>query len=69
MVMWSLANEPRSYKPESSSYFSGVAEHMRSLDPARPLTIVMYDHDEDVTDYAAPWVDIIRLGTIVQVIW
>jgi len=58
VVMWSVANEPRSFRPEAGPYFEAVTEHMRSLDTSRPLTLILYDHGLDVTDYAIQYVDI-----------
>jgi beta-glucuronidase len=38
VVMWSIANEPKSSLEEAQSYFKKVAEHARSLDSTRPIT-------------------------------
>jgi len=48
VVMWSVGNEPRSYRNASGEYFKAVAEHTRSLDPTRAVTLVInanYDQD------------------------
>ena len=62
VVMRSLANEPRSFRPEAGPYFSEVAARLRGLDPTRPLTAIMYDHGDNVTDFAAPHVDILGVN-------
>ena len=41
VVMWSLANEPHCYAPESENYFVEVAKRTRELDSYRPITIVI----------------------------
>jgi beta-glucuronidase len=38
--MWSVGNEPRSYRNASSAYFGRVAAETRALDPSRPITLV-----------------------------
>lgn len=39
--MWSIANEPRSQFNEAENYFKQVAEHAKTLDPKRPITIAI----------------------------
>ena len=58
VVMWSVANEPRSFRPEAGPYFQSITQHLRSLDSSRPLTLILYDHELDITDYAIEYVDI-----------
>lgn len=41
VIMWSIANEPRTQLPEAGEYFKQVAHHTKSLDPTRPITIAM----------------------------
>ncbi|XP_014232921.1 beta-glucuronidase isoform X1 [Trichogramma pretiosum] len=41
VVMWSIANEPRTQLPTADLYFKEVAEHVKSLDPTRPITIAL----------------------------
>ncbi|NLX59162.1 MAG: beta-glucuronidase [Phycisphaerae bacterium] len=43
VVMWCLANEPRSDKPSSKPYFAELIEHARRLDASRPMTVVTCD--------------------------
>ena len=42
VVMWSIANEPRSQRKEAENYFKEVADFTRQADPAsRPVTVVL----------------------------
>jgi beta-glucuronidase len=41
VIMWSVANEPRTQYPESADYFRSVVEHVKSLDVKRPVTAVL----------------------------
>ena len=46
VVMWSIANEPRTGNYEAGMYFKQVAQHTRYLDSTRPITMaiaVSYD--------------------------
>ena len=55
VIMWSVANEPRSFKPEAGPYFELVTSRLRTLDGnSRPVTAIMYDHGENVTDGGGP---------------
>ncbi|ESO98158.1 hypothetical protein LOTGIDRAFT_180555 [Lottia gigantea] len=45
VMVWSVANEPKSQFPEAGPYFKGVIEHTRSLDSTRPVTFVCNNHD------------------------
>ena len=62
VIMWSVANEPRSFRPEAGPYFELVTSHLRTLDDGRPVTAIMYDHGDNVTDGAAPHLDIIGVN-------
>lgn len=42
VVMWSIANEPRSDNDKAKGYFHAVANLTRSLDPSRPITLATY---------------------------
>ena len=35
VVMWSVGNEPKSYREKAGKYFKRVAEHTKQLDPTR----------------------------------
>lgn len=41
VVMWSVANEPRTQYRDAASYFKQVVQHTRALDPTRPITIAI----------------------------
>ncbi|XP_046744627.1 beta-glucuronidase-like [Diprion similis] len=60
VVMWSIANEPFSQYDAASDYFRQVAEHTRSLDLTRPITIAMIQTVE--TDKTAQYLDIISFN-------
>lgn len=57
VVMWSLANEPRSFRNESREYFSALVNLTKSLDPTRPVTFVT--SQTAVNDKAVQFMDII----------
>ncbi|KAL1374926.1 hypothetical protein pipiens_004787, partial [Culex pipiens pipiens] len=38
VVMWSIANEPRTGQFAADAYFEAVAKYTRALDPSRPVT-------------------------------
>ncbi|KAL1140871.1 hypothetical protein AAG570_000799, partial [Ranatra chinensis] len=40
IVMWSLANEPQTYRNESTLYFRNLVNAVRLMDPSRPVTFV-----------------------------
>ncbi|XP_059084651.1 beta-glucuronidase-like [Tigriopus californicus] len=61
VVMWSIGNEPRSEVPEAKDYFIKVANHTRSIDPSRPVTLVMFrPFDQDQGGYSVDIVSINR---------
>lgn len=39
VVMWSIANEPRTQLVNAGDYFEKVARHTRTLDPSRAVTL------------------------------
>lgn len=41
VIMWSIANEPRSQQAGSEDYYREITLHTRSLDPTRPLTAAL----------------------------
>ncbi|KAJ4445543.1 hypothetical protein ANN_12223 [Periplaneta americana] len=57
VVMWSLANEPKSFKNESSAYFSALVNLTKSLDPTRPVTFVTSQYSN--TDKAVQFMDVV----------
>lgn len=38
VVMWSIANEPRTQQVNADQYFGEVARYTKQLDPSRPIT-------------------------------
>ncbi|KAK0094951.1 hypothetical protein PV326_009565 [Microctonus aethiopoides] len=38
VIMWSIANEPRTQTPEADVYFKQIAFHTKTIDPTRPIT-------------------------------
>ena len=42
VIMWSLANEPHSRRPEAKAFFRNLYELARSLDSTRPITVVSH---------------------------
>lgn len=41
VIMWSLANEPRTQLPQAEEYFKQIAHHAKAIDPTRPVTIAL----------------------------
>ncbi|KAJ1363600.1 hypothetical protein KIN20_023497 [Parelaphostrongylus tenuis] len=58
VIMWSLANEPRTNKKESRMYFKKLVQHAHDLDRTRPVTMV-YGPSKADDDLTADLVDII----------
>lgn len=44
VIAWSIANEPRTHFVAADEYFGAVANHVRSLDVTRPVTIALSRH-------------------------
>lgn len=59
VVMWSIANEPQSYKPEAGDYFKKVAAHVRELDQLRPVTAAI---NAKPTEHLAQWLDVLMIN-------
>jgi beta-glucuronidase len=38
VVMWSIANEPRTQQTEADKYFEKIVRYTKQLDPSRPIT-------------------------------
>ncbi|KAL1505543.1 hypothetical protein ABEB36_005086 [Hypothenemus hampei] len=48
VVIWSIANEPRTQLAESEDYYRQISAHIKSLDRSRPITIAnLYTSGED----------------------
>ena len=60
VVMWSVANEPKSGVPEAESYFQKVVQHTKDLDQTRPVTAVV--NELAGKDQASKAVDIVCLN-------
>ncbi|GAU94054.1 hypothetical protein RvY_05896-2 [Ramazzottius varieornatus] len=61
VVMWSVANEPKSTDRQAEYYFRTVFDHVRKLDPSRPVTFVIGGSNASL-DRAAQFADIICLN-------
>jgi beta-glucuronidase len=60
VVMWSIANEPRTHQVNADSYFREVARYTKSLDSTRPITAsIAVDNKQDE---AAQYLDIISFN-------
>jgi len=62
VVMYSLANEPRSDLPEARGFFEKVAAYVREADPTRPLTLASHVHMMGEEDRCLDLVDVIGLN-------
>lgn len=60
VVMWSIANEPESFKSEAKSYFAKVVDATKNLDPSRPVTAAINADVEK--DLLAPHLDVIMIN-------
>jgi len=60
VLMWSVGNEPRSYRKEAGDYFEKVYAFTRSLDKTRPITLVI--NADYKTDLASPHFDVICIN-------
>ncbi|XP_034941701.1 beta-glucuronidase [Chelonus insularis] len=60
VIMWSIANEPRTQLPDADEYFKEIARHTKTLDPTRPITAALA---RGVTeDKAGQYLDIISFN-------
>ncbi|XP_071446372.1 beta-glucuronidase-like [Hetaerina americana] len=60
VIMWSIANEPRSQRIAAGPYFSKIVNHTKSLDDSRPIT--MATAQQYYNDKAAQYLDIIGVN-------
>ncbi|XP_035896722.1 beta-glucuronidase-like isoform X2 [Anopheles stephensi] len=60
VVMWSIANEPRTGKLGADAYFAAVAQYTKKLDPTRPITAAIAVNVND--DLAAQHLDIVSFN-------
>ncbi|XP_058802755.1 beta-glucuronidase-like [Phymastichus coffea] len=60
VIMWSIANEPRTRYSEAGPYFKQIARHTKQVDPTRPITMAIATKPDD--DYAGNYIDIISFN-------
>jgi beta-glucuronidase len=60
VVMWSIANEPRTSQINSDTYFGEVARYTKQLDPSRPITAAIAVNFKQ--DEAAKHLDIVSFN-------
>lgn len=60
VVMWSIANEPRSAYSNADWYFNEISSYTKQLDSSRPLTAAI-DTRRDL-DYAGKYMDILSVN-------
>lgn len=60
VVMWSIANEPRTQQTNADQYFGEVARYTRQLDPSRPITASIAVNMKQ--DQAAKHLDIVSFN-------
>ncbi|OQV24495.1 Beta-glucuronidase [Hypsibius exemplaris] len=61
VIMWSVANEPKSTDKDAREYFGRVINHTRALDPTRPVTFVIGGSNASL-DKAASLADILCIN-------
>lgn len=60
VIMWSVANEPKSNEPEAAPFFKELYDYTRSLDDSRPVT--MATGLDPTSDLAVGHFDVISLN-------
>lgn len=60
VVMWSIANEPRTGLVNADQYFKEVARYTKELDPTRPITAAIAVNLKQ--DLAAQYLDILSFN-------
>ncbi|XP_012224049.1 beta-glucuronidase isoform X2 [Linepithema humile] len=60
VIMWSLANEPRTQLPQAEEYFRQIAHHTKGIDPTRPVTIALARGVQE--DKAGQFLDVISFN-------
>ncbi|XP_029668445.1 beta-glucuronidase isoform X1 [Formica exsecta] len=60
VIMWSLANEPRTQLPQAEEYFKQIAHHAKAVDPTRPVTIALARGVQE--DKAGQFLDVISFN-------
>jgi beta-glucuronidase len=62
VVMWSIANEPESWTPESRSYFEPLVAVTRRLDPTRPVAFANFMEATPDRDVISDLFDVLMLN-------
>ncbi|XP_036330355.1 beta-glucuronidase-like isoform X1 [Rhagoletis pomonella] len=60
VVMWSIANEPRSSHSQADNYFKILSNYTKSLDPSRPITAAL--NVEAKKDKLGQYLDIVSFN-------
>ncbi|XP_066588121.1 uncharacterized protein [Prorops nasuta] len=60
VIMWSIANEPRTQLAQAEEYFKQIAHHTKTIDPTRPVTIALARGVSE--DKAGKYLDIISFN-------
>ncbi|XP_040568664.1 beta-glucuronidase [Lepeophtheirus salmonis] len=60
VIIWSIANEPRSFKKSAKEYFSSVVNATRRFDSSRPVMAVLNASPND--DYSAEFLDLVGIN-------
>jgi len=60
VIMWSIANEPRSGQTDADAYFNDVTTYTRQLDPTRPITASITTNQDQ--DQAAKYLDVVSFN-------
>ena len=62
VVMWSIANEPESWTPESRTYFEPLVAETRRLDPTRPVAFANFMAATPDRDVISDLFDVLMLN-------
>ncbi|XP_011179547.2 beta-glucuronidase [Zeugodacus cucurbitae] len=60
VIMWSIANEPRSANPQADKYFKILSNYTKLLDPTRPITAAL--NIEAKKDKVGKYLDVISFN-------
>jgi beta-glucuronidase len=62
VVLWSIANEPESWTPESRAYFEPLVAETRRLDPSRPVAFANFMVATPDRDVISDLFDVLQLN-------
>jgi len=62
VVIWSIANEPTSSKPEAKDYFAKVSQHTKNLDKTRPIGAATHSYFTADIDFMSQSLDILLIN-------